>query len=313
MLAVEEGQASPAARTYRIFGLGIRSEIPLPELDEVRLEGSPLVVIRFGPVPRPLNGNEPQGLSVASDGAVLNIVAVARYWIWGGSEIIIEPCSGSSERNLRLFLLGSAFAAILHQRGLLPLHANAVEIDGRAVAFMGHSGAGKSTLAAWFHDRGFNILADDVCVIRTEAGKVLAHAGIPRLRLWKDALELTGRSALDYEASFDDAEKYNLPTQSRPSGESIELSQVYLLVKTADAAPAIARLQGVEAVDALVANTYRGRYVALIGETQRHLLQCLALVQKIPVFRAQRVWGMRGFDEQARLLEDHARAIISQR
>jgi hypothetical protein len=178
---------------------------------------------------------------------------------------------------------------------------------------MGHSGAGKSTLAAWFHDHGFKILADDVCVIRTEAGKVLAHAGIPRLRLWKDALELTGRSALDYEASFDDAEKYNLPTQSRPSGESIELSQVYLLVKAADAAPAIVRLQGVEAVEALVANTYRGRYVPLIGETQRHLLQCLALVQKIPVFRAQRVWGMGSFDEQARLLEEHARAFINQR
>lgn len=313
MLAVEEGEASPSARTYRIFGLGIQSEIPLPELDEVRLEQPSDVSIRFGPVPRPLDGNEPQGLSVASEGAILNIVAVARYWIRGGSEIVIEPCPGSSDRNLRLFLLGSAFAAVLHQRGLLPLHANAVEIDGRAVAFMGHSGAGKSTLAAWFHDRGFNILADDVCVIRTEAGKVLAHAGIPRLRLWRDALELTGRSALDYEASFDDADKYNLPTQSRPSRESIELSQVYLLVKAADAAPAIDRLQGVEAVDALVANTYRGRYVPLVGETHRHLLQCLSLVQKVPVFRARRVWGMPGFDEQARLLEEHARAFLAER
>ena len=41
---------------------------------------------------------------------------------------------GASSRNVRVFLLGSAFGALLHQRGLLPLHANAVEVDGRAVA-----------------------------------------------------------------------------------------------------------------------------------------------------------------------------------
>ena len=70
--------------------------------------------------------------------------------------------------------------AALHQRGILPLHANAVEIDHRAVAFMGASGAGKSTLAAWFHDQGYPILADDVCVIRADDGA--ARSPIPACR-----------------------------------------------------------------------------------------------------------------------------------
>ncbi len=313
MLPVRGDQAVQAARSYRILGLSIQSEILLSDLDEVQAEGPPDVVIRIGPVPRLLDGEEPHGLSVVADGAILNIVTAARYWIRGGSEIVVEPCSGATARNLRLFLLGSAFGAILHQRGLLPLHANAVEIGGRAIAFMGHSGAGKSTLAAWFHDRGFKILADDVCVVRIEDGKVLAHAGIPRLRLWKDALERTGRTAEEFEASFDDAEKYNVPTRSRPSGESIELSHLYLLSKPQDGGSVIERLQGIEAVDALVANTYRGRYVPLMGQTQHHLRQCLALVGKVAVFRAQRVWGMEGFDQQAKLLEEHARAFLEQR
>ncbi len=313
MLPAREEQALQEARSYKIFGLTIRSEIVLHDLPEIRLDRSPDVMIRLGDAPRLLEGEEPQGLSVSGNGAILNIIGVARYWISGGSEIVVEPCSGATERNLRLFLLGSAFGAILHQRGLLPLHANAVEIGGRAIAFMGHSGAGKSTLAAWFHDRGFKILSDDVCVVRIEDGKVLAHAGLPRLRLWKDALERTGRTAESFEASFDDAEKYNVPTRSRPSGDSIELSHLYLLSKPQDGRSAIERLQGIEAVDALVANTYRGRYVPLMGQTQHHLRQCLAMVGEVAVFRAHRVWGMEGFDEQAQLLEEHARAFLAQR
>lgn len=308
-MTVAAGAAATCGH-YRIFGLSISSELALPELDEAGAEGPCDVAIRIGTAPRSGQFEEPQGLSLHSGGALLNIVGVARYWIRGGTEITIEPSPGASDRNLRLFLLGSAFAAILHQRGLLPLHANAVEIDGRAVAFMGHSGAGKSTLAAWFHDRGFKVLADDVCVIGAEHGRVVAHAGIPRLRLWKDALELTGRTHAEYEASFDDADKYNVPTQSRPTSESIELSHVYLLAKEDSGAAAITRLEGIAAVDALVANTYRGRYVAMMGETQRHLVQCLSLVQKVPVFRAERIWGVAEFRAQAQLLEEHARSMM---
>jgi hypothetical protein len=307
----EAGQPLPAAGSYRIFGLDLASDIPLPELDSVAPAAPPDVVIRIGEVPRPLGGEEPAGLSVVGDGAILNIASVGRFWIRGGREIVVAPAAGASDRNLRLYLLGSAFAAILHQRGLLPLHANAVEIDGRAVAFMGHSGAGKSTIAAWFHDRGFRILADDVCVVDLSGDKVLAHRGVPRLRLWREALEVSGRDPQAYEASFDDMDKYNVPTETRSSSERLELSHVYLLGKGEESR--MTPLRGVEAVEALVANTYRGGYLPLMGEVQRHLGQCLALARRAPLFRADRLWGFEAFDEQAGLLEAHARRIIAGR
>jgi hypothetical protein len=307
------GQPPIAAGPYRIFGLDLISDIPLPELDAAPSATTPDVVIRTGEVPRFRGTEEPPGLSVVGEGAILNIGSVGRYWIRGGREIVVAPAAGSSERNVRLYLLGSAFAAILHQRGLLPLHANAVEIDGRAVAFMGHSGAGKSTMAAWFHDRGFNILADDVCVVGLGDDKVFAHRGIPRLRLWREALEVSGRDPEAYESAFDDMDKYNVPTQSRSSSERLELSHVYLLGKSEGSGPRMDPLRGVEAVDALVANTYRGGYLPLMGGTQRHLGQCLALARRAPLFRADRLWGFDTFDEQASLLEAHARRIIALR
>src|SRR5687767_37791 len=118
----------------------------------------PDVTISIGAV-GPVSG--PPGVDLQDDALVLRIPEVASYRI-DATSILVSPAPAVPEQNLRLYLLGSAFGALLHQRGLLPLHANAVEIDGKAVAFMGASGEGKSTLAAWFHDRGFNIIADDV-------------------------------------------------------------------------------------------------------------------------------------------------------
>ena len=289
---------------YAVFGLVIDSEIALPELLPAPESAPADVVIRFGAA-----GDE---YSISPDEVNLVVPKVAAYRVQGGREIAIAPREGASERNIRLFLLGSAFGAIIHQRGLLPLHANAIDIGGRAVAFMGHSGAGKSTMAAWFLDRGHRILADDVCVVVPDAAGVpLAYPGIPRLRLWREALERTGRNADDLELAFDDTDKFNLPTPTPSQSGPIPLSHVYLLEKAEDQAPQIQPLSGVAAVDALVANTYRGGYLARMGGTKRHLLACLALVKLVPVFRASRLWGFDGYDEEAKRLEQHARSLIA--
>lgn len=294
---------------YDLFGLRVRSEIELPELVASEPGDEGHVFIRRGPVPA--QGEEKPGLNVREGGALLHVPDVGRYWMADGAEMVVEGQPSGSERNLRLYLLGSAFAAILHQRGLLPLHANAVELDGRAIAFMGHPGAGKSTLAAWFHDRGCRILSDDVCVVTfDEAGQAIAHPGIPRLRLWREALEATGRTAEGYEHSFDDMDKYNVPTEAR-ADKAVPLSHVYWIEKTDGSEAGIARMTGSAAVEALVANTYRGAYLPLMKATQRHLFQCARLANRIPVFRAGRAWGFDAFDREAGALEAHARQLIS--
>ncbi|HEX8444167.1 MAG TPA: hypothetical protein VF631_11030 [Allosphingosinicella sp.] len=288
---------------YAVFGLVIESEIALPELLPAPDGATPDVAIRVGNA-----GEEPL---ISAEEVNLVVPKVASYRIRGGREIVFAPREGASERNIRLFLLGSAFGAIIHQRGLLPLHANAIDISGRAVAFMGHSGAGKSTMAAWFLDRGHRILADDVCVVVPDAAGVpLAYPGIPRLRLWREALERSGRNADELELAFDDMDKFNLPTPRPSQSGPIPLSHVYLLEKAEDQASQIQPLSGVAAVDALVANTYRGGYLARMGGTKRHLLACLHLVKRVPVFRASRLWGFDGYDEEAERLEQHARSLV---
>ena len=299
------------AYRYRLFGLSVQSEIELPELVAEPADSTPDVRIALGRIDTAPDAEA--GLHIDGDEALLVIPPAGRFLTRSGREMLVEPAAGVSPRNLRLYLLGSAFGAILHQRGLLPLHANAVIVEGRAIGFMGHPGAGKSTLAAWFHDRGFDVLADDVCVVTTGPdGIPLAHPGIPRLRLWREALEAGGRDASAYERSFDDMDKYTVPTDLERVLPAVPLSHLYLLEK-AEGSPSIDRLEGSAAVEAMIANTYRGAYVRLMGHSRDHMLACAGLARTIPVFRARRRWGYDSFDSEGAALEAHARRLIDLR
>lgn len=295
---------------YRLFGLSVQSEIALPELVADPDDGAADVRIRIGTIEASRDAEA--GLHIDGGDALLVIPLAGRFLARAGRELVIEPADGTSARNLRLYLLGSAFGAILHQRRLLPLHANAVVVEGRAIGFMGHPGAGKSTLAAWFHDRGFDVLADDVCVVTPGPdGRPLAHPGIPRLRLWREALEAGGRDASAYERSFDDMDKYTVPTDLDRLLPAVPLSHLYLLEKAEDeGSPLVSRLEGAAAVEAMVANTYRGAYVRPMGQTREHMLACAELARRVPVFRARRRWGYDSFDLQGAGLEAHARQLI---
>lgn len=294
---------------YSIFGLTVRSDVALRDLPAAAEGAAPDVDIRRGTIAEAENR---PGYRETEAGTLLTVPGVGRYRIAGGREIVVECAEGGSERNLRLYLLGSAFGALLHQRGLLPLHANAIEIGGRAFAFSGHSGAGKSTMASWFHDRGHRILTDDVCVVAMgPQGRPLAYPGLPRLRLWREAVEASGRSAEEYGRSFDGLDKYDVPTRIEEQRDPLELGGVYLLRKAEEGAEAgrIERITGARAVETLISNTYRGGYLKTIGRTGEHFQACLALVRAVPVFRVERLWGFDRLEAQARMLEAHALSL----
>ena len=287
-------------RRYRLFGLTVDSAIDLPELPaQTRHDEKPDFTIAVGPVD-------------AGRGFVLDIPDVARFGIVEGRSIVVEPAPGARAGDIRLFLLGSAMGALLHQRGLLPLHANAVALDGRAAAFMGRSGAGKSTLAAWFHDRGERILADDVCVIETGGEGALAFPGLPRLRLWEDALEASGRQAADHQLSFhlasDPRRKFDVPV--RPDAHAdrpLPLAALYLLEEGPELA--ITRMSGSAAVEALSANTYRGGLVATLGDSAAHVAACVAIARSVPMFLFRRPFDRGAFDGHCAAVLDHLRGL----
>jgi hypothetical protein len=301
---------SAARRYYSIFGLVIASDLELPELRPIAERATdPDIVISIGDIADP---EYAPGLYKRDEGALLNIDNVARYAIVGGANILVEPRPGTPLANVRLFLLGSAMGMLIHQRGLLPLHGNAIEIDGRAFAFVGHSGAGKSTLAAWFHDQGYRILSDDVCVVRFDrAGSPLLSAGIPRLRLWREAIEASGRVTDAYDRSYagDEAyDKYDVPIAAAATADgALPLGAVYALRRGDEFA--IERLGPVDSAEVLFANTYRGAYLDQTQTNALHWQACLDVIRRVPVFDFVRAWQLETLGEHAAKMARHAHQI----
>lgn len=293
---------------YFAFGLRIKSEVALPELAPFARDdfGAPDVTIRFDTIEVP--DVTPAGsLRIAGEDVFLTVESTAHFRVRGGREIALSPLPGASERNVRLFLLGSAFGILCHRRGLLPLHANAVVADGKAVAFAGRTGVGKSTLAAHFQSRGFEILCDDVCVISfDDAGRPLAWPGLPRLKLWRDAVEALGHDSENLERAIDGMEKFHVPLSAAASQGPYPLSRVYVLQNLAEGqTPRVERLTGKDALQSVMTNTYRKNFVSALGLAKENFLMAAAVVRHAGVYTAPRRRGFDVFDDEALRLERH--------
>ena len=295
---------------YTAFGLRIGSQISLPELPAVRREApaTPVdVEIRLGEVTPSLPGATVVGPGVTGAGDTILIdFPEARYLIRNGREIVVQPAPGTPERDVRVYLLGRAMAAICHQRRLMPLHANAIEVDGQAVVIVGPSGAGKSTLAAYFHQRGYRVLCDDVCVVSFDAeNRPVAWPGIPRIKLWSDALKAFGQEESGLEPVVSGLAKFSLPMPHEVLPGPIPVSRVYAFGPAAKGLAEFRRLSGPDAVNAVVTNVYRWELAVATGAARRQFDQALAVVRHAAVFDVGRRWGFRHFADDARRLEAH--------
>ena len=88
------------------------------------------------------------------------------------------------------YALGPILALALRRRGLVCLHASAVEWHGKAVLFVGSAGAGKSTTAAAMVRHGARLIADDISALCEQGNTFRVFAGQGVVRLWPESADL---------------------------------------------------------------------------------------------------------------------------
>lgn len=279
--------AAPPAHAYSAYGLRFRSELPLP-FGAAQDCGDADVVVRRGAVPQvPAECAATRLPWQASPGRfLLEVDGVARYLVRGGREIWVQPAH-RSEDGVAAFLLGSVLGACLQQRGVLTLHASAMEMGNGAVLFAGVSGAGKSTIAAALLERGYRLLADDVTGIVIDGGDPTALPAFPALRLWADVLEcleLRGDAGARVRAELD---KHVLPVD-RFCGAPLPVRAVFALHAHNRDTVEIESVPLGAAFEVLLERTYRMRYVAAMERRREHFGAVAALVRGAPLFRIAR-------------------------
>lgn len=292
---------------YTAFGLEIDSEVPLPWL----LPGSnqsPDAHIRYGSVPNNLPDPAIESryfqatFQAVPDTFLLSVPDVARYLVVKGQSILIDRFRNCREDYLPLYLLGSAFGALLHQRHLLVMHASSIRTARGAALFVGPSGHGKSTLLTALVDRGYDMMSDDVTAITVEsASGPTAFSAYPRLRLSDDAA-----ARLDYPVEglqrIRDAGKYLVPV-TRFQADPLPVHAVYSLNKHAQPDIRIEPVETTRRFALVAANTYRYAFLEGLGLRQVHFHAATLLAKAVHIGRITRPSELFLLDELVDRLE----------
>lgn len=259
---------------YKAFGLNIKSAIICPNLPAS--DGNPEVDIVFDKLPMVINQTP--------NCFLLDIQNIARYLIEEGRKITIDSYANASEQDVRLFLMGSAMGALLHQRGFLVLHACAVKTKWGVFAFVAESGTGKSTLATAFYQRGFALYSDDVCVVDV-AKDGLVYPGYEQIKLWQASMDNYGMVCENYERVANRFDKFIMPISQKNLNPAPLYAVCELLVGDDLMFEAVT---GMDKIEILLKHTYRNQYLAPMARLPDHLKLCNQVVDKIQMAKITR-------------------------
>jgi len=304
---------------YNVFGLHILSDIILPELlVATDIFDTPDVHITLGRVPSHIKDpiEKTERYQVAKNQFLFQVPEVGSYYVTDGTQIVIEPFAQAEERFLRLFLLGTAFGALLMQRRILPIHGSAVVIDGRCVIFTGTSGVGKSTLLAAFRKRGYSFLTDDVAAVTVGAdGVAWVHSAYPQQKLWRDSAENMGVDTAPLSSVFigRNQDKFTVPIDKGFCPSPMPLLAVYELGAENCRDVSLRLLTGVEKLPVFIRHTYRAWLLDGLGLKAEHFRYCATIAGQVEVSRLTRPIGAFCMEEQIRLVQQHLAKLLTDR
>jgi hypothetical protein len=289
--------------SYFAYGLGIQSNLPLPEFVSKQLDGDVFIHMKNITSNSKLNKVNESYLEISEEESVLVLENVGTIQIRAGCEIIISPSPEADIRRVRRFIVGTAMAILLYQRGYLVLHASAVNVDNRAIAFIGLSGSGKSSLAAAMHTRGYGVLTDDVSGIDMTDDEPMVVPGFPQLKLSLSSAEAVGLDVDENKLIDDVDEKYGYHLDHGFTDIPLPLKQVYILEEN----PRVG-------IELLSQQTAVIKFISLSIPTlwaqvddANHFLQCVKLAKLIPTYTLKRDSRIQSLPDLAEFVDGHLR------
>lgn len=204
--------------------------------------------------------------------------------------VVVRPAPDLDDDLAGVLLAGNTLSFVLALRGHAVLHASAVQLGDRALAFVGASGMGKSTMATLLCSRGARLVADDVLRVDLDGHRPSVHLGATEARLRPGAHGLTTRfPRVPAERTTGDERK--AVRLARPEGSLVPLGALVVPIPVRDLDhPEIVGVGAAEAVLLLA------RFPRLLGWRDRDVLQRQfevvgELAARVPVSVAQLPWG----------------------
>jgi hypothetical protein len=259
---------------YRAYSLTLGSDIELPGLDPA-VSGAPDVRI----IRREITREELRTGNQGGERIAVHFLDLIRFVVEGGHTISFDVVSDVEEEIVQARILGEIMAGLLRQRGLLVIHACAVEKNGEAIAFVGESGWGKSTLAEFLCQNGYRLLTDDVMAL--DGTHVIPS--YPQIRLRADSADhFTRGGGVVFEAIARNGPKH-AHNGVQMADSPVPLRSLYLLEAAYADTTSFVEIPAGQALMHLVAHTRAKTLVQTNAPDllRQHLTLCADLVRAV--------------------------------
>jgi hypothetical protein len=243
----------------------------------------------------------------------IEVRGVARFRVTGGTQVRITRAEGADPVEVRASLEGRVTAALLQQRGTLPLHLAAVVVGGQAIGFAGPPGSGQSSLACALADRGHHLLTDDLGAVSYDAsGRPALHPGSPVMRIWGSSARQLGWPTDDRHRIKDHVDKYSYELADRFADGPKPLVAVYAFLHAPGARIQIRPMHGLERLTTyLVGATYSRELMDSPAARSWHFTQVCRIADLVPTFNLGRGPGDLQLETLAAEVERHAGSLLA--
>lgn len=294
--------SSELPHVAKAFGFRWRSDIPLEGFDactaaDVDLPTIDVLALKI--LPRRSGGRKINRGYAFYDGFRI---------VWG-DEVVFDMTDGTQIAYVRgtgwagtmpVSFYSTVAALTVAWRGMVPLHACAVAVDGKAVLIAGPSGAGKSTLTAGLILAGSPFLADDLTAVSVRAdGRKRIAPGRPTMRLHPHtAAQLDTVICQPVE---DDPRGKWLVRPRRRTEDLLDLGCILLLGPTTTSGTAA------PAID-LFDHLFRPRWIEALPSRKSLMADTLSIAAQVPMINF--AVGPNFGESSLRRVADEALAIV---
>ncbi len=239
----------------------------------------------------------------------IRVPGVATFRVRDGCRVHVARAEGADEAEVQASLEGRVTAALLQQRGNLPLHLAAVVLSGRAVGFAGPPAVGKSSLAGALAERGHAMLTDDLAALAWDASTSVPvlHPGPARVRIWGSSARQLGWPTPDELRVTRGSDKFAYELPDRFTHASHPLGTVYVLVEHPGDDVPIEPIEGFAKFEAYFAGaTYNREFLDTPQARAWHFAEVCRLAGQVPTFALGVPAGDLPLARLAAAVEEHA-------
>lgn len=233
----------------------------------------------------------------------MQVESVGNFYACDGTEVEYAPADGAGKNEIELYLNGSVYGAILHQRKILPLHGSSFRYKGVTVLVCGDTGAGKSSLTAAFCLEGAEFLTDDVTPVILKEGNPYILALSDRIKLWGDTLKQLEKEVEGLINIYRRTDKFYLPME-RARGDFFRPDLVLMVEVKEIGAVDFREISGADRFAVLRGEIYRPEYLLGMPENEPlYFRVLLKLADRNRMIRITRPAGIRISDLYNSIIE----------